>query len=207
MKVPSKYIFKIALVFLLVANANAQSLWLKRTTNERGMFADRVASNVGDILTVLVDETTKDERKLKTETKKSASFVGAVTSYLFPNSSFGTHKGDFPETNVSLDNDNYSGEGNITNQSTLQLSGSVTVIDVLPNGNLVIEGRRSILFSNEREFAIFTGFVRPYDIKSDNTIKSTQIADVQIHLIREGSASAAQKKGWLERFKDFVNPF
>lgn len=186
---------------------SGRSLWMSHGTNERGMFADRVASSVGDILTIELDETTKQENALNTSTSKSASIVGKVTSWLFPNSSFGNHGGDFPSTNISLDGDTYAGGGSVKNSSTLQATGSAVVIDVLPNGNLVIEGKREVFFSGEKQFMVLRGLVRPDDVTTNNTVNAKFIADAQVHIVNEGAISASQKKGWLLRFKDFVNPF
>ena len=169
------------------------------------MFADKVASRVGDIFTILLNEATTMKNDLKLNTTKSASIVQKVTEYLFATSGFGTHDGNRPSTNITGDQ-SYSGGGGIDNKSTLATNVSVTVIDVLPNGNLVFEGVRKIAYSKETEYAVLRGVVRTYDITPANTVKSEQIADAQLEFIQEGSLSAAQKKGWLMRFNDFVNP-
>jgi len=83
----------------------------------------------------------------------------------------------------------------------------VQVIDVLPNGNLVIEGLREISFSKEKQYAELHGIVRPYDVQSDNTVDSTNIAAAQIDIVSEGTLTDAQKKGWLLKLNDKMNPF
>jgi len=80
-------------------------------------------------------------------------------------------------------------------------------MDVLPNGNLVIEGLREISFSQERQFASLHGIVRPYDIQPDNTVDSTNIAGAQVQIVSEGTLTDAQKKGWLLKLNDKTNPF
>lgn len=209
MKIQLKYIFSIFVaIFVFSSSVSGKSLWLKKTNNERGMFADKVAANIGDILTVVVSEKTLQNNKLDSSTQKSASIVNAVLQYIFPStvSGFGTHNGELPGTNITGSND-FSGNGAIKNESKIEAKTSVEVVDVLPNGNLVIEGVRLISFSDEREFSILRGIVRPYDIATDNTVDSSKIADAQIEYIKEGSLTAAQRKGWLLRLNDFINPF
>lgn len=209
MKIQLKFIFSIFLfVIISSGNISAKSLWLKKTNNERGMFSDKVAANIGDILTVIISEKTTLSNKLNTTTKKKGTIVNAVMQFLFPStvSAFGTHGGSLPGTNLSGAND-YSGDGSIKNESTLDARASVEVIDVKPNGNLIIEGVRLVSFSDEREFSVLRGVVRPYDISTDNTIDSNRIADAEIEYFKEGSLTAAQRKGWLLKLNDLINPF
>jgi flagellar L-ring protein precursor FlgH len=83
---------------------------------------------------------------------------------------------------------------------------AVTVVDVLPNGNLVVEGAKIIRAGQESQYAYMRGIVRPIDIASDNTILSTKIADAQVEFIPEGELTEAQKKGWLVRMWDKIRP-
>ncbi len=78
--------------------------------------------------------------------------------------------------------------------------------DVLPNGNLVVEGTRIISFSGETKYAEMSGIVRHDDVAPDNTVLSTNIADAKVKYIDEGSLTDAQKKGWLSRGFDRFNP-
>ena len=81
----------------------------------------------------------------------------------------------------------YKGGGEITNRQTATSRAAVTVIDVLPNGNLVVEGVRLVRFSGETQFASLRGVVRPSDVQKDNTVLSTNIADAQIEFVSEGT--------------------
>ena len=92
-------------------------------------------------------------------------------------------------------------------KQTITARSAVQVIDVLPNGNLVVEGTREISFSKERQFVSLHGIIRPYDIQPDNTVASSNVADAQIQVISEGELTDAQKKGWLLRLNDKINPF
>ncbi len=188
--------------------AQAESLWLKKTNNERSMFADRRANGIGDIVTVVVTETSSQSASRDTSTTKDAGINNAVTQFLFPTSAsgFGTHNGALPGTDISGSN-TYNGGGEITNNSALSGRAAVMVIDKLPNGNLVIEGARIITFSGETTFAVIRGFIRPEDISRDNTVLSSNIADARVQFISEGSLTDAQRKGWLLKLNDILNPF
>ncbi len=172
------------------------------------MFADKTASQVGDILTIIVSESTTMKNEIKTTTDKVAGIDNTVTQFLYSAAvdKVTTVGGEFPKTKIDGKN-TYTGGGKIENSNTLNARAAVTVIDVLPNGNLVIEGARMISYSGETRFAILRGVVRPYDISTENTVASTNIADAQVEFISEGELTDAQKKGWLLRFNDFVNPF
>ena len=81
------------------------------------------------------------------------------------------------------------------------------MIDRQPSGNLIIEGVRRMILNNETNYVILRGIIRPVDVGSDNTILSNRIADAEVQLIAEGSLTEAQRKGWLNRAYDWVNPF
>ena len=101
----------------------------------------------------------------------------------------------------------FTGGGQIQNNQTITTSAAVTVVDVLPNGNLVIEGLREVSFSKERQFVSLHGIIRPYDILPDNTVASVNIADARIQIVSEGTLTDSQKKGWLLKLNDKVNPY
>ena len=112
------------------------------------------------------------------------------------------------DANISTSGKNsYTGGGDIKNTQTITTRAAVQVIDVLPNGNLVVEGLREISFSKERQFAALRGIVRGYDVQPDNTVLSSNVADARIEIVSEGTLTDAQKKGWLLRLNDKVNPF
>jgi len=189
------------------------------------MFADKRAKRVGDILTVVVNENVGMTNALNLTTNKQNSsqnaagiegiasnlvnqFVGNLPGLLGKHfkSPPGVTTPTLPTLSVNGTNA-FQGGGTITNNQTITARAAVQVIDVLPNGNLVIEGLREISFSKERQFASLHGIVRPYDIQPDNTVDSTNIAAAQIDIVSEGTLTDAQKKGWLLKLNDTVNPF
>lgn len=198
-----------ALLLILVPLAlPARSLWLAPGSSEKGVVADLKASAIGDIVTVIVRESSRMTASQSTNTSKDSEIVNMVNQYLFsPSASnFGTHNGELPATNITGES-SHSGGGNITNNQSFTTQFSVRVIDRLPNRQLVVEGVRMVLVSGERHFLVLTGVLRPVDISSDNTILSSRIADARIEFISEGTLTEAQKKGWLQKLNDLVNPF
>ncbi|HEY3857439.1 MAG TPA: flagellar basal body L-ring protein FlgH [Verrucomicrobiae bacterium] len=194
-------------ITLQVGNLVADSLWLDGNAS-RSMFADKKARAVGDILTVLIQENNGATRQNNTTTSKKASVNAAIASILYGPSVSGllTKKGTLPALNVNSDTE-FNGGGQINNQETITAQMAVRVIDVLPNGNMVIEGRLHTAFSGEKQDAILRGVVRYDDIAANNTLFSYNIADAAIQFISKGTITDNQKKGWFMKVWDKVSPF
>jgi flagellar L-ring protein FlgH len=187
--------------------ASANSLW---RSGARAFFDDQRARRVGDILTVLIniDDSAKTSNAT-TATKTSANAVG-ITNF------FGLEtlltkilpKGFDPaqaiNTNTSLA---AGGTGGITRQEQITLTIAAVVTDVLPNGNLEIEGRQEVKTNNDTRVLTVAGIVRPEDITSTNTILHTQIAEARIDYGGRGDVEAVQKTAGgtalLQRFFPF----
>ncbi len=188
------------------------------------MFADKRAKRVGDIVTIVVQETASVSNTLRLKTDKDAksSVIGTASSVL------NQFLGNIPNHTLTKDiqknlpagvtlpapppqvvdgSNTYSGGGEIKNSQTIATRCAVQVIDTLPNGNLVLEGVRQVSFTKERQFASFRGVVRTYDIGADNTVLSSNVADARIEIVSEGTLTESQKKGWLLRLNDKINPF
>jgi flagellar L-ring protein FlgH len=202
---------RIAVLALLVtlpaAGLRADSLW-KTDASPSSMFADKKARRVGDILTVMVQENNGATRNNTTSTSKTSAVDASIASFLYGPAASGllTKGGAYPAMNFS-DKNTFSGGGQINNQETITAQIAVRVIDVLPNGNLVIEGRKQTSFSGEKQDAILRGTVRFDDISSANSVFSYNIADASIKYVSTGTVTDAQRKGWFNRIWDKVNPF
>lgn len=196
----------MALAALPVTPVSADSLWNPVTS--RNMSADKKAQSVGDILTVLIQENNGATRKNNTTTAKKTSLNAAISSLLYPPSTSGllTKNGNLPAVNWSSDSE-FNGGGSINNAETITAQCAVRVVDVLPNGNMVVEGTLRTAFSGEKQDAIVRGTVRPDDIAANNTIYSYNIADATIQFISKGTITDAQRKGWLTKFWDKLSPF
>lgn len=196
------------LLFGVVQFCHADSLWTSPANPERSMFADHKASRKGDILTVVISESVAQTSSQSKSSSKSSSVDASVSSFLFPAaaSGLGKHNGSLPATSFTGKND-FSGSGDIKNTQSLSGQAAVLVADVLPNGNLVIEGARVITFSGETQYVVLHGIVRVDDVTSANTVSSTNIADVRVEFISEGELTDAQKRGWLTKLVDTLRPY
>ena len=196
------------ILLLLPAVAAAGSLWTAPGSREQGVASDLKAGQVGDILTIIIEENaaTSSTQNKSTTTKSSVS--AAVTQFLFPTSAskLGTHNGALPGIGFGGDSA-YAGGGAVNNAQSLTARAAVLVTDVLPNGNLVIAGARRITFSGETQNVILHGLVRTADIGTGNTVLSTNIADARLEFISDGSLSDAQKRGWFSSLYEKLRPF
>jgi flagellar L-ring protein precursor FlgH len=191
-----------ALSLPFLTPTHAQSLW--HDDSAQPMFADKRAAAVGDILTVVVQETSTENKNNETKTEKNSSWTAAVSSFLFPG--FVQYKGSTPAVQYNSDL-KHDGSGAINNSETIVAQVAVKVVDVLPNHTFLIEGRRETSFSGEHQTIILRGVVRPQDISSADTVMSYNVADATIQMIGKGAVSDTQNKGWFTRILDKVNPF
>ena len=179
-----------------------QSLW--HDDSARPMYADKRASGVGDILTIIVQENSSENKNNETKTEKNSSWTAAVSSFLFPG--FVQYKGTTPAVQYNSDL-KHDGSGAINNSETIVAQVAVKVMDVLPNHNFLIEGRRETSFSGEHQTIVLHGIVRPEDITSADTVMSYNVADATIQMVGKGAVSDTQNKGWFTRVLDKVIPF
>lgn len=198
---------KIVLIcVMLSARAEAQSLW--REDSSRSMVADKRATSIGDIVTILVQENNSASKDNSTQTSKKSSVDAAIEAFLYsPDASkLLTHNGKLPALKMAGKQD-FSGAGKISNNEKVTARIAVRVVDVLPNRNLVIEGTRQIAFSGESQDAILRGVVRVEDIAANNTVYSYNIADATIKYVSKGTVSDNQRKGWFTKVWEKVTPF
>lgn len=203
-------IFGLVLIAAPSSNLSADSLWNSNWKMEpsRNMAGDKKAQCVGDILTILIQENNGATRANNTTTSKKTSLNAAIASLLYGPSVSGllTKKGTLPAINYTSDAE-FNGGGSINNAETITAQVSVMVKDVLPNGNLVIEGTLRTAFSGEKQDAVVRGVCRPDDVMANNTLYSYNIADATIQFISKGTITDAQRKGWFNKIWDKISPF
>jgi flagellar L-ring protein FlgH len=194
-----------AFVLFFPATIQAQSLW---TDNNRSIFADKRSLNVGDILTIAVSETSTANKNNSTATERKSSLSAAITAFLYPAGATGllTKSGSLPAMAYNSDAV-HNGTGTISDSETIVAQIACQIIDVLPNGNLVVEGKRETSFSMEHQTIVLRGIVRPDDVLGNNTVFSYNVADATIQIIGKGTVSDGQDKGWFTRIWDKINPF
>ena len=203
------------ILFLFICNTTfAVSLWLKSSNNQRGLYGDKRSFAVGDLITIDVGESSSLAASQNSVRNRQSQIENAVKQFLFANSKMGTHNGGLPSTEIESKSSNQGG-GSIANTQNLKGRVSVVVIDVLPNGVLVLEGARMVTFSGESYYAVLKGMVRQEDIGAGfreglryrNIVSSQYIADAQIEFVSKGSLNDAQKESWYQKIAAVINPF
>jgi len=203
-------IYKGLIVLALLAApllvAKADSLWVEGSS--RPIFADERSLHVGDIITVAISESSTENKNNSTATERKSSLSAAITAFLYPAGATPllTKSGSLPAMAYNSDHI-HNGNGTISDSETIVAQIAVQIIDVMPNGNLVIEGRRETSFSHEQQTIVLRGVVRPVDVLANNTVFSYNIADATIQFIGRGAVSDSQNKGWFNRIWDKINPF
>jgi flagellar L-ring protein precursor FlgH len=163
---------------------------------------------VGDIVTINVVETSKASKQATTQLKRDSKVGAGLAGLLGYQTSLGL-KDDFePESAIDVKyKSNYKGSGTTNRKDNMTAQISARVIQILPNGNLVIRGSREVTVNYEKQFIILQGVIRPEDITPENTVLSSYIADAKIEYKGKGDISRQQRKGWGSRFLDVIWPF
>jgi flagellar L-ring protein precursor FlgH len=187
------------------ASYSPNSLW---RNGSRAFFKDQRARQVGDILTVAVNIT--DKAAIDNETKRSRTNKEDSGINDFVGSKLLTGKAAMvmPGKILSADSTAQSeGKGSVNRQEALQTNVAAVVTQILPNGNLVVEGRQEIRVNFEIRELIVAGIVRPEDIQSDNTIDSTKIAQARIAYGGRGQITDIQQPRYGQQVLDVLLPF
>lgn len=171
------------------------------------LFEDVKARRVGDIITVVLQESTSASKSATTTTDKSQdttiaspTILGAVPTFNAPGIlPLDSNRNNTLAANLSSAN-KFEGKGDTSQSNSLTGNITVTIADVLPNGNLVIRGEKWLTLNKGEEFIQISGIVRPQDVSTLNTVLSTQIADARITYSGKGFLADANEMGWLAKF-------
>jgi flagellar L-ring protein precursor FlgH len=189
------------LVFFLTTCSQGGSIWAKRDKNMKALYADDVARQIGDVLTIKISEDSrvdnKAKRDLQKETDRSTAFNGELGNFA-----------DLGEFGMSAESDNgLKSKADYKDQRSFVDSITVVVVDILPNRNLIVMGTRNRDIGGDTQTIEVSGIVRPSDIAFDNTVKSEQVADFRIVSKNGGVSAPYTKPGWLGRILDIIWPF
>lgn len=173
-----------------------------------GLTENPKARHKGDILTIVISEVASASKAAKTDTSRSSSVNAGIPNFMGIQSTGAlAGLGDLSKLiNASVES-KYGGAGSTSRQETLNATISAKVIEVMPNGNLQIEGRRNVKVNNEDQIIIVEGTVRPSDIDQTNSVNSIYIADARISYAGKGIVSDRQSPGWLMNIVDRLWPF
>jgi flagellar L-ring protein precursor FlgH len=183
------------------AEANG-SIYQPTSYGNYPLFEDRRPRNVGDIVTVVIQEKTNAAKNVETSTQRdgSASFGVTTAPPILP-PAIGDNAFDLSGGNKA------DGKGSTRADNTFAGTLTTTVIGVLPNGNLQIAGDKQIAINRGSEHLRFSGVVDPRSITGAGTVLSTQVADARIEFRSQGVMDEVQTMGWLQRFFLNISPF
>ncbi len=181
------------------------SIW---QASSAGLADDLKAHARGDILTVVVVESASASKEATTDTSRSGAVSAGIPNLMGLESQLaGKSWIDLNNLLNASTNSTYKGSGSTTRKENLNATISARVMDVLPNGNLLIEGHRHVMVNHEDQIINLEGTVRPRDITPDNTVSSALIADARITYSGKGVVSDRQRPGWLMNALDYIWPF
>lgn len=168
----------------------------------RPLFEDRRARFVGDTMIINIQEKVQASKKSENKTTRSQKVDVTVPTIVgLP------FKGAQGTTLAASDTNNFNGKGENTSSNDFTGALAVTVIEVYPNGNLLVSGEKQIGLKEGEEFIRFSGVVNPNTITAANTVVSTQVADARIEYKANGFLDSAQVMGWLGKFFLSFMPF
>ncbi|MGQ3685523.1 MAG: flagellar basal body L-ring protein FlgH [Candidatus Loosdrechtia sp.] len=193
----------------------ASSLWQKRAAANYNLFDDNVGRRIGDIVTIAVSESTMIDYGERSNTNNVSSVSASTDNKKFQSGLLRqlTHGEnarftDRPANSFNSEfNDDFKGEGSYDSRRSISLTITANVVEVLDNGNLVLEGRRRVSANKENYTLKLTGIARPIDISRNNVIESSKMTNVTFGLEGKGWLTRAGSKGWFNRLRDIVWPF
>lgn len=190
------------------------SLWI----DSGNLFDDRKARRLNDLVTIQIVENLSGSGTADTETSRDSTLEYKLEEFLGMNLDFGVqdwplmkdlyHSGNVfkPEIKSTTASD-FKGEGDTNRAGKLVATITAKVVEVMPNGNLVLEARKELTINSETQILVLTGVVRPDDVSSDNQVFSNKLADARVYYVGDGVLQEKQSPGWLVRVLDHVWPF
>ncbi len=207
---PPKYVYQEE----KTATASTNSLW----RDTASLYEDVKARRLNDLVTIRVVENITGSGKADTTTSRDSSADYGLTDLFGMNNDFNLHnvfglkdfyKGSnvFSPTVKGSGKSDFTGKGDTTREGKLIGTITAKVVEVMPNGTLVLESRKDITINREKQILVLRGIIRPDDIASDNTVLSSKVADAQVYYVGDGVIQDKQGQGWLVRLLDNVWPF
>ena len=173
------------------ATVEAKSLWVD---SQWGMFADKKARDVGDILTIIISEsTTQTATKSRSNSKSGSTTLGAGTGIFH-----------FLAAASASGSDSFEADGSARDTNSFSGRITVTVVEVLPNDNMIVEGTQSIWQNRDEHKITLRGIVRRADVTAANTVPSTKVADATLKFDGKGPLNAKQRQGILTQIFNFL---
>jgi len=200
------------------SSSSTNSLW----ADGENLFSDIKARRVNDLVTILIVESLSGSGAADTETSRDSSvdlelaeFLGMATDFGIQDRSLLHNLYNIGDSSATKFNpviqgsgkSDFKGEGDTNRKGALNATITAKVVEVMPNGNLVLESRKELTINNETQILVLRGMARGEDITSGNTIISTKLADAQVYYVGDGVIQEKQSPGWLVRISDHLWPF
>jgi flagellar L-ring protein precursor FlgH len=188
--------------------ASVNSLWADRA----GLYENVRARRLNDLVTINVLESISGSGTADTGTKGKSTLEVGVDSIFGSPLNFGMtnlwgNQTPFVPAASGHANTEFAGSGSTTREGKLVGTITAKVMEVMPNGNLILQSRKEITINNEKQILIIRGVARPDDIAIDNTISSSKIADAEVFFVGDGIVQDKQRPGWFVRIIDNLWPF
>lgn len=193
---------------------SANSLW----RDSANLFEDRKARRLNDLVTINVVESLEGSGTADTDTSRESTADYDMTKFFGMNTDFNLqnawllknmYKGGniFEPVVQGSGESEFKGSGETNREGSLDATITAKVVEVMPNGNLVLESRKELTINNEKQILVLSGVVRPDDISAFNSIDSNLIADAKIYYVGDGVIQDKQSPGWLVRVLDNIWAF
>ena len=188
------------------ADYSSGSIW---QSSSACLTDDLKARRRGDLVTIVISETASASKEAKTDTARNSDMSAGISHFMgLENSSpVAKYLGDITKLIAANNSSKFAGSGSTSRQENLKATIAARIVDVMPNGNLLIEGRRNIKVNEEDQIIVLEGTVRSRDVAPDNTVNSIYVADARISYSGRGIISDRQSPGWLMNIIDKVWPF
>jgi flagellar L-ring protein precursor FlgH len=186
--------------------ASAGSLY---AAGAAGLFEDRTAARIGDMLIIRIDERESASRDASSKLdKKNQTAYGVPASFGLLNALQASHPNLNPAALFGTESSaKFNGSGSVERKGTLSATLPVRIRQVLPNGDFFVEGTKVVMVDNEEHHIYVSGVVRPADVAEDNSVPSSRVGDAEIEYAGRGDVSDQQRPGWLSRTVGKLWPF
>ncbi|WP_348982329.1 flagellar basal body L-ring protein FlgH [Azoarcus sp. TTM-91] len=168
----------------------------------RPLFEDRRARNIGDVITINLVERTTATKNANANASRTSNLTGGITAST--NMPLSGLNGLNATAGVTSE---FTGTGAAGANNVFNGTITVTVIEVYPNGNLLVSGEKQVAINQGNEFIRFSGVINPFTVTGTNTVQSTQVADARIEYRGSGFIDESTTMGWLQRFFGVILPF
>lgn len=193
----TRRLFALLVSVAVVPPAFADDIWARRDPRIANLFQDNRARNVGDIVTLVINESTTENDREQRQHNKANTFNGSAT--IFGTPEVAKTDGSFART--------FTGSAQFTGGRTFADRIALTVVDVMPNGNLVVEGFRSRVTLGEERVLRISGVVRVQDIAAGNVVQSTSLANARLSYLGRGPTTRQVNQNFLGRVMNRIWPF